>query len=407
MCVCVLWANICLKKIIKEIKIKQKKITMTSKHSHNSKTSKSRLLHPLLSSQTQPQTQTDQNTSQSIPVSETSVALIQDTISNNNIINDDINNNENDKESKKNNDLCAICQDDMEDKSKNKILQCNHQFHTECIDKWINMRNLCPICNKKIDNTKPIKSLNNHDDDLSLHAIQSMFEFSSPQNTLFPMLLGDFLPNSLRGDIGILLLSNVLDQDSVQFFHPLSSSSSIRRSDMPRPSRARPATPHHQNNNYNSRFVGDPMLSLLSSSSSSSSSSSHPLQQLHPFPPQHHQPRTWADDLGIGSLEEYNMPSNFPFIPTQRECLQGVHPTQTHPLSNQHQHNLTQPTNDYNQPHDQRTCGGRRAQCANCYKLSCEHEITRCPGCQQIRYCSSRCLEEHFSTHCNWCQAHQ
>ena len=58
--------------------------------------------------------------------------------------------------------LCSICTDNLEIKSKRccciknnipiKILDCNHQYHTNCIDIWLNDHNTCPLCRKVVKN---------------------------------------------------------------------------------------------------------------------------------------------------------------------------------------------------------------------------------------------------------------
>ena len=46
-------------------------------------------------------------------------------------------------------EICAICLEIIESDSIN--LQCNHNFHIICIDKWKSKENTCPICRKPID----------------------------------------------------------------------------------------------------------------------------------------------------------------------------------------------------------------------------------------------------------------
>jgi hypothetical protein len=44
-------------------------------------------------------------------------------------------------------DICVICIDniDITDLDISKI-DCNHIFHKNCIDEWLNINNKCPIC---------------------------------------------------------------------------------------------------------------------------------------------------------------------------------------------------------------------------------------------------------------------
>ncbi|KAL8166495.1 hypothetical protein V2J09_007994 [Rumex salicifolius] len=41
---------------------------------------------------------------------------------------------------------CCICQEEYEEGSKVGRLECEHQYHVECIQKWLQLKNWCPIC---------------------------------------------------------------------------------------------------------------------------------------------------------------------------------------------------------------------------------------------------------------------
>ena len=43
---------------------------------------------------------------------------------------------------------CPICIGSQKNKVIRK-LNCGHDFHIECIDRWFENRNTCPICRKK------------------------------------------------------------------------------------------------------------------------------------------------------------------------------------------------------------------------------------------------------------------
>lgn len=45
-----------------------------------------------------------------------------------------------------NNDSCIICQDEYEDKDKLGTLECGHEYHADCLKKWLLVKNACPIC---------------------------------------------------------------------------------------------------------------------------------------------------------------------------------------------------------------------------------------------------------------------
>ncbi|KAD4178974.1 hypothetical protein R6Q59_022533 [Mikania micrantha] len=42
--------------------------------------------------------------------------------------------------------ICVICQMDFEDQEKIRVLDCRHEYHVECIKKWLTVKNNCPIC---------------------------------------------------------------------------------------------------------------------------------------------------------------------------------------------------------------------------------------------------------------------
>ncbi|XP_047306251.1 RING finger protein 44-like [Impatiens glandulifera] len=44
------------------------------------------------------------------------------------------------------NDFCVICQEEYMMKEKIGGLDCGHEFHVDCIKRWILINNICPIC---------------------------------------------------------------------------------------------------------------------------------------------------------------------------------------------------------------------------------------------------------------------
>lgn len=48
-------------------------------------------------------------------------------------------------EDKKEENECSICLENIEEDSK-KIVKCGHMFHTECISKWLEAHDKCPLC---------------------------------------------------------------------------------------------------------------------------------------------------------------------------------------------------------------------------------------------------------------------
>ena len=44
------------------------------------------------------------------------------------------------------NDVCCICLNDLIGRNAKTVLQCKHIFHKDCIKKWNDFSNACPIC---------------------------------------------------------------------------------------------------------------------------------------------------------------------------------------------------------------------------------------------------------------------
>ncbi|CAI9784232.1 unnamed protein product [Fraxinus pennsylvanica] len=45
--------------------------------------------------------------------------------------------------------FCVICQVDFQDQENVGTLNCGHEYHVDCIKKWLLMKNTCPICKSK------------------------------------------------------------------------------------------------------------------------------------------------------------------------------------------------------------------------------------------------------------------
>ena len=45
---------------------------------------------------------------------------------------------------------CPICLDIMEKKCNLQTLKCNHTFHKECINLWLDRKPICPLCRMSV-----------------------------------------------------------------------------------------------------------------------------------------------------------------------------------------------------------------------------------------------------------------
>ncbi|CAO2814828.1 unnamed protein product [Amaranthus hypochondriacus] len=52
-------------------------------------------------------------------------------------------------------DICPICKEEYVDGEDIGVVQCGHEFHTECITKWLVTKNKCPICFDNALNVTP------------------------------------------------------------------------------------------------------------------------------------------------------------------------------------------------------------------------------------------------------------
>ncbi|KAK9698371.1 hypothetical protein RND81_08G099600 [Saponaria officinalis] len=43
-------------------------------------------------------------------------------------------------------DVCSICLDEFKEGSCVGVLDCSHEFHSECVKNWLVINNVCPLC---------------------------------------------------------------------------------------------------------------------------------------------------------------------------------------------------------------------------------------------------------------------
>ncbi|XP_010776809.1 RING finger protein 122, partial [Notothenia coriiceps] len=45
---------------------------------------------------------------------------------------------------------CAVCLDEFRSRDELGVCSCSHAFHKKCLMKWLEIRSVCPMCNKPI-----------------------------------------------------------------------------------------------------------------------------------------------------------------------------------------------------------------------------------------------------------------
>lgn len=60
-------------------------------------------------------------------------------------------------------EICVVCQAEYEDEEMLGALGCGHEYHVDCIRRWLLQRNFCPVCKRKA-----IQELEPQDESISL-----------------------------------------------------------------------------------------------------------------------------------------------------------------------------------------------------------------------------------------------
>jgi hypothetical protein len=47
--------------------------------------------------------------------------------------------------------VCCICLARYADNDELRLLPCGHFFHKDCVDKWLKINALCPLCKAELD----------------------------------------------------------------------------------------------------------------------------------------------------------------------------------------------------------------------------------------------------------------
>jgi len=55
-------------------------------------------------------------------------------------------------------EACAVCMENYKRGDKLRALPCHHEFHVPCIDRWLELRDTCPLCRAKISSDSSTSS---------------------------------------------------------------------------------------------------------------------------------------------------------------------------------------------------------------------------------------------------------
>ena len=71
--------------------------------------------------------------------------LIDDNVNNN------VNNNNGGGQQQNENNQCTICLEEFQNGDVRRALDCMHTFHQQCINRWLNIHQSCPICRHRVN----------------------------------------------------------------------------------------------------------------------------------------------------------------------------------------------------------------------------------------------------------------
>ncbi|CDP04765.1 unnamed protein product [Coffea canephora] len=46
-------------------------------------------------------------------------------------------------------EICVVCQCEYEDEETIGTLECRHEYHADCIKRWLMKKNVCPPCTRE------------------------------------------------------------------------------------------------------------------------------------------------------------------------------------------------------------------------------------------------------------------
>jgi E3 ubiquitin-protein ligase RNF38/44 len=50
----------------------------------------------------------------------------------------------------------VVCMSDFEQDDLLRVLPCSHEFHSDCVDRWLKVKRECPLCRRDIHNDQRV-----------------------------------------------------------------------------------------------------------------------------------------------------------------------------------------------------------------------------------------------------------
>lgn len=63
---------------------------------------------------------------------------------------------------------CSICQEEL--RTGTRLRACQHTFHEQCIDQWLQMNTRCPVCRHDVRDLQPQIVIRRNDENSGMHS---------------------------------------------------------------------------------------------------------------------------------------------------------------------------------------------------------------------------------------------
>ena len=109
---------------------------------------------------------------------------------------------------------CSICLNPVRYTRRSKQLDCGHLYHKECIDRWMEVGNTCPMCRSLVQEPAP------------KFKVTIRVENTATNNVTIDEIITEFLLESFQGEI------NFETNTSEELYHIIHSLGILRSVDI-------------------------------------------------------------------------------------------------------------------------------------------------------------------------------